>query len=269
MTACDVQCTHADDIARNRWGQPLVDGIAYPRVSTVAKTLDDQGNLIDWAGGMVAVGMSLPTSVDLREAALLHRGDNRALKRVQRDAKDRAGASVAAGRGTNLHEVIHRTIQGAEVGELTEATGESVVAFFKALAREGLTPISTEQFVVNTDAEVAGTFDLLLEDAGGKRYIGDLKTGAKSWERQFPGAVSVQLASYQGGRRWCPHEGWLPEHGAEADTALLVSLPVDRGECFIDAIDLEAGRYGLELALNVRRWRKTKPITVYRGSVVV
>lgn len=266
MSACDAQCTHADDIERNRWGWPLVDGTPYPRVSTVAKTLDDQGNLIDWSGGMVAVGMALPASVDLREAALLHRGDNKALKKVQRDAKDRAGASVPAGRGTNLHEVVHRIVQGVDPGELSDATRASVEALFDAFAREGLKVLATEQFVVNTDAGVAGTFDMLLEDAGGKRYIGDLKTGAKSWERQFPGAVSVQLASYQGGRRWCPHEGWLPEHLAEADTALLVSLPVDKGECFIDAIDLEAGRYGLELALKVRNWRKTKPIAVYRGT---
>ena len=57
-----------------------------------------------------------------------------------------------------------------------------------------------------------------------------------------------------------PRQGWLTTPKTEPDTGLLVSLPIDTDDCYVDAIDLTAGRKGIKVAKAVLAWRKQKPV---------
>ena len=125
---CETHCEH--EPPRDRWGRPAIPGMGtLVRASKLSKAPDDMSNLIDWAGGMVAVGMAMEGSADLREAAILARGDNKALKSVQRTAKERASSGAAAQRGTNLHEAVSRSVRGMDVSDLPAAMKTSLEAF--------------------------------------------------------------------------------------------------------------------------------------------
>ena len=53
-----------EPVTRDRWGRPLIippDGgkpVAYTRVTTVAKTLEDEGGLSKWMMRMTALGLA-------------------------------------------------------------------------------------------------------------------------------------------------------------------------------------------------------------------
>lgn len=255
MAQCDGRC--GAEPRRDQWGRPLIDGVPYTRVSTVAKTLSDMGNLIDWQSRMMLRYASRPEAVDVLEAMRLANGDAVAEKRAHARAKERAGLDTAANRGTNLHEAVALLVRGLPLPVLDPNMARSLGAFERAMTKHHMTPTLSEQFVVHRDAVVAGTFDLVVESPDGV-YMADLKTGASKWDRFKPHAVAIQLAAYQGATRWCPTHGDLTPHGADPRVGYLISLPVDTDECHVDPIDLEAGRAGLSLALEVRSWRNLK-----------
>lgn len=257
---CLAHCEHGDRIPRDRWRRPLIDGRPLLSPSTVAKKLDDNSNLIKWIGRNIAVGMSLPTSEDLRELALSHRDDSKTLNDVAERAKERAGGSSAASRGTALHAVIAEINLGRPMpADLTPATIKSVDAYRRKLDELKLTPVYVEQFVADLELGIGGTFDVVLEDADRVRYMADVKSGAKAWERTYPLPVAIQLSSYAAGRRYCPELGDLGPHGANLDNALLLSVPIDSASCTVDVIDIAKGRTALSLALEVYEVAKWKP----------
>lgn len=256
---CLVSCAH--EIKRDRYGRPTVAGVSMTRASTIAKTLDDGSNLMKWIARTTVVGMSLPSSEDLRELALSHRDDDRELNAVAEKAKERAGGSSAAARGTALHAVLAMVNRGEPIPpELSPATIASVDAYRRRVFDElGLKPVFVERFVADPDLGVAGSFDVVLEDAEGTRYMSDAKTGAKSWERRFCIPVAIQLAAYAGGELYCPEAGFLGSTGASDTMGLLISVPVDKGTCAVDLIDVKLGAELLDLAVSVHRARKLSP----------
>lgn len=270
MTALEAPvCTgHCDgEVPRDRWGRPVIDDHPpFTRVSTVAKALDDQSNLIGWKAGQMLYAASLPESSDLREEALLAHGDRRRMRSLVDAASSRVGLDGAARRGTALHDAVSISVLTGEYPpHLSDQARRSLDVFWDVLARTRLRPIASEVFVADTDRAVAGTFDLLLRDDDGTTYVADVKTGAKSWERQFPHAVAVQLAAYQAGTPWCPLHGWRPKPATSDHVGILVSLPIDTGLCYLDDVDLEAGAHALDLALAVRDWRSRKGIATERA----
>jgi hypothetical protein len=91
-------------------------------------------------------------------------------------------------------------------------------------------------------------------------YIADLKTGTDltySWR-----SISIQLAAYADAQHIYDYKTSvrtsLPM--IEKDRAIVFHLPAGEGRCELYWVDLEAGRQGLELALNVRAWRKRKDL---------
>lgn len=254
-----TECEH--EPPRDRWQRPVIEGTSYRRPSTMSKALEDLNNIIDWKARTVAVGMALDESLDLREMALTHSAERRAMDDVVERAVTRAQPS-AADRGTALHAAIAAVNRGNPLPRLPRVMTASIDAYRREVFDAwGLVPVAAEVFLASEDLLVAGTADVILYDPeDGTLTVGDIKTGAKSWERKFPGPVSIQMACYAAGRLWCPEEGWGPVLPLRRDVGLLLSVPVDGAECHVDTIDLKHGLAGLGLAEDVRTWRSHKPL---------
>jgi hypothetical protein len=256
---CAERCDH--EVARDRWGRPVLEGETYTRVSTLSKAPDSLDNLIKYRERNVA--RAIARNPDLAERVIAARNDDAMVNAVVRDAGLRIGTDAAASRGTTLHGFAAAMGLGEELpDDLTVSTRTSLDAYSQALEDHGLEPVAVEQFVAHREHRFAGTFDVVLRDSSGRLFVSDIKTGRKSWERTYSHAVAVQLASYQMGERFCPVNGWLGRLDADPDIGLLISLPIDLGECHIDAIDLQAGREGLGVALALQRWRTRKGLAV-------
>jgi hypothetical protein len=91
---------------KDRWGRYLIKTrtgkeTSFPRVTTIAKCLDDEGALTAWKGRMTATG--LVHRNDLLVAASASLEDKGALDRIVQQAIEAAGASSKANIGTALH----------------------------------------------------------------------------------------------------------------------------------------------------------------------
>src|SRR5690606_1008152 len=64
-------------VQRDRWGRPLIvppgggDPVAYTRVSTLAKALDDTSNLMAWKQRVTAVGLARRQDLRTRLAGII------------------------------------------------------------------------------------------------------------------------------------------------------------------------------------------------------
>lgn len=123
-------------------------------------------------------------------------------KRVLEDAKNahRKKKEDAATKGTDLHAlveewvrwciekydgnpVINTLIGGPECGTIKD--------FCNWAVKENIRFIATEQRLYSKELWVAGTCDLIFEKDG-KRYVGDIKTYKKIWDR----VPLIQCAGY-------------------------------------------------------------------------
>ena len=134
-------------------------------------------------------------------------------------------------------------------------------AYTATLAKFGvhIMPHFIESVVIHDGKEYAGTLDRIVE-IDGRMYIADLKTGTDlsySWR-----AISIQLAAYADAQHIYDYKTGvrsnLPQ--IEKDRAIVFHLPAGEARCELHWVDLDIGRQGLELALNVRSWRKRNDI---------
>ena len=106
MTTADTFTT--GEAPKDRWGRYLITTrtgkqTSFPRVTTIAKCLDDEGALTAWKGRMTATG--LVHRNDLLVAASAALEDKSALDRIVQQAIEAAGASSKANIGTALHSI--------------------------------------------------------------------------------------------------------------------------------------------------------------------
>lgn len=253
---CTRDCRHGSLVPRDSFDRPIVAGRTRTRISTLSKALDDGYNLGLWKARTAVLGVCQPQASHLRERVLSSSGEDDTLRKVTDEALVLGGEKVAATRGSSLHDVVSLLNRGKPMpAGLSDSTRTSAEAYMRTLDSIGLVPILSEQFVVCESWEAAGTPDGYFRDRDGCYLIGDVKTGAKSWERSYPLSVSMQLAAYADGRRFCPVHSFLPTPWVDRERALLISLPVDTDRCEVFDIDIKAGADRLGLAVSVRRAR--------------
>lgn len=254
--------------ARDRYGRPVIDGEPYTRASTLAKTLDDQSNLIRWSSRMTAVGMS--RSQDLVALASTMDPDNRkGLDEVVDRAKDRAGAGTGRDLGTSIHAATELVDYGMDLGRLPLDIRNDAEGYEDACRANGLTPVAGELFVVNSGLRAAGTFDRLMVDENGNGVVWDTKTGSNTDPKkaaQYAAlAWSMQLATYAtatpydglwGLRSW--EELGLPV--PSSTRGFIGYIPRGSGRCHVIEIDLALGLAAARLAVQVRDIRKSKTV---------
>ncbi len=265
--AAKPRSTPPTEVPRDRYGRPLIippgggEPVPYTRVSTLAKTLDDQTLLTAWKQRKTAEGLVRRPDLLTRIAGTLANGDpdsdwptKRALNAVCREALEAAGASKGASSGTGLHSLTEAIDRGEEPLFVPPGDASRLDAYRAATA--DYTAVDAETFVVCDELGAAGTFDRLWLCPDGKLRIGDLKTGKS--EADYPGSTATQLALYVQSLRYDPATGEraLLHPDLDLTTGLLIHMPATTGGCTVIPLDLDAGWADAQLAVQVLASRK-------------
>lgn len=260
--------TDAPEVHRDRWGRPLItppgggEPVPYTRVSTLAKALDDQRNLIDWKARKTAEGLVRRPDLLTRTAGALANGDpdtdwptKKALNAVVREATEAAGSSRGASAGTGFHALTEAIDRGLEVLHVPAADRERLDQYREAM--RGVEVLDVELFVVNDTLRAAGTLDRLMRLPDGRVVVGDLKSGKS--EAAYPLATTTQVAIYATGSRYDVATGErTPLHpDLDLSTGVLIHMPPSGG-CTLLELNLERGVEAARLAARVRGVRDLK-----------
>jgi hypothetical protein len=268
------------EIPRDRWGRPLIvppeggEPIAYTRVSTMAKALDDLNNLMAWKQRKTAVGLLRRPDLMTRVAGVVANGNDdvdwavkKDLNRICEEACEAAGASTGRSAGTGFHSLTEAIDKGDEPLFVPEADKPRLEAYREATA--GYEPLEIELFVVNDDIRCAGTFDRLYRCPDGRVRVADLKSGKS--EADYPLATATQIATYAHGWRYFPNEDGTADRlriheDLDLTEGLLIHLPASGG-CRVIPLDLERGWQAARTAAYVHHEiRKWKPADLIRGG---
>jgi hypothetical protein len=256
------------EVPRDRWMRPVVEGVTYTRVSTLAKTLDDMNALMDWNARITALGLA--RSEDLIAAiATTDPDDKKTLNRIVAQAKERAQSTAKATIGTAVHAATVLVDRGQDLDGLPDKVKLDARAYRAVLDRHGLTPLAAELFVVCDDVGAAGSFDRLLQGPT-KVVVADVKTSANPDTAKWAGlAWAAQIATYSHGRPWLPGRGlvdWaeldLPE--PDLNRGLVIHIVQGLGQVQLYTVDLRIGWAAAQLARKVLDTRKAKPAQAIR-----
>lgn len=264
-------------IWRNYQGRPGVlapDGsgtrIPYTRVSTMAKALDDTEKLTEWEKRQVLLG-ALVGGEELMDrvcdADLIDddRERKRTLDYLTGEAKNLSRSNEAASYGTAVHTWTELLDAGEMLlDDVPEDMRPDVAAYQAKLHELGLKRIEAETFVVNDEIQTAGSFDGIYAMEGHLASpIGDLKTGAA--QNKYPLSTCIQIAIYSRSHRYRVEtderepEG-LADLGVNQDIGLLIHAPKGTGTCEVYELDLNVGWEMAKRCVELRQWRKAKPI---------
>ena len=251
---------------KDRWGRYLITTrsgkqTSFPRVTTIAKCLDDEGALTAWKGRMTATG--LVQRNDLLVAASAALEDRNALDRIVQQAIEAAGASSKANIGTALHSLT----QALDLGQkpaILPGLQTDVDAYLKGMTQHGviIDPRFVEVLLVNEKYEYAGTADRIARfNTRKKKQVFDLKTGSIDYAMN---AIAVQMAMYANAEyiyNWQTQEH-IPMPDIDKTRGVILHLPAGKGELALYEVDLVAGWEAAQMAMDVRAWRKRKDLHI-------
>lgn len=253
---------------RDRWGRPVIPDpdtgkeTAYTRVTTFAKSISDTFGLSKWQVRTALKGLTVRPDLFALVAAT-PATDSKTLDRVAEDAKEAAGSSAGANRGTAFHSFSERVDRGEDVA-IPPPWDTDIAAYRKALADGGLTVDRRyiERMVVIPELGCAGTFDRLLLRTGtdGPHIVGDVKTAKDFTFGHLE--IAIQLALYAHGRAiWNTRtQTYEPLPAIDQDTAVVMHCPVGTARCDLYAIDIAAGWQAAQLCKRVRGWRNRRDL---------
>lgn len=241
----------------NQWGQYVIDGKSYQRVTTLAGLMENRHNLERWGKRGVGRGLTLRPDI-LAAIAACPDDDKQRLDHLCEQALEAASASAGANLGTALHEMTARVDRGEDFRPLPPWDTD-IKAYRDLLerARIGICEAWIEQTCVIPELGVAGTFDRIVE-VKDRLYIADLKTG-KTLDYGWC-AIAIQLACYAHAERIWDWEHQAANVMPEVDQkrALVVHLPAGTGQATLHVVDIEAGWEAARQATWVREWRARK-----------
>lgn len=263
----DEELFEPDPIPRDQYGRPLIKqakgrDLPYTRCSTAAKALSDTGGLTKWKQRQQMIGTvmmpSLLQGVDIR--------DNASLDQAIENAYEVAGANESAKIGTTIHSLTEWVDNGIDFDPADYGDFAFFVEEYRRLT-EKVEMLAMEQFVVNDELKVAGTFDRLVRLHDGRVVIGDIKTGKSAADS--PHEAAVQMAIYGRSMHYDPETGErspiVSPEGEPIDTSrsLLIHLPSNRTQAGLYLLDTDAAWEAALLAVKVRQWRSRKIRTPY------
>lgn len=246
-------------IKRDHWGRPLVippgggKPVPYTRVTTFVSVMEDTFNLSRWQQRMVAIGLS--DRPDLALAVAAHKGDKDHLNKICQKAIEAAKASAKATTGTALHTLSELVDRGEDLPVLPDGARADIEAYRVATA--DLDMVAIEQFGVHDELQAAGTWDRIIQ-IGNQRYIGDLKTGSIEWGMN---KIAQQLALYSRCQAYDPATGERTPLNVDQNNGLIIHLPSGEAKCELLWVNLRVGWDAVQLAHQVRKWRKVKGLT--------
>ena len=257
---------------RDRWGRYLVlpEGgtkpIGYTRATTVAKGIEDSGGLLNWGKRMVAIGLAQrPDLVAL--VSTTADTDKKTLDDICERAAEQGGATVRRDLGTAVHGMLEKSWADPTF-VAPDPYGSDVRAVHDALATARLRVVDgySERMIVHDQYQIAGTFDLLVEDETGQRFVADYKTGSSLLGAL---AFAIQLSIYanadalynQGAAKDGSEDTREPMPEVSKLHGVIIHVQPGSGHCDLHWLDLATGAEALELAIAVREMRKAKPLT--------
>ena len=251
-------------IERDRWGRPMIrqeDGSEFPyrRPSTISKVLSDTEQLKKWAMRQVAFGVSIRD--DLVALAASHPEDKSVLNRVAQQAMDAAASSAGANTGTALHKILENIDMGRETVVPKDLQGD-VDAYLEGLDRLGFEVVDCEQFVVNDELRVAGTYDRLYRTRKGALVVGDLKTGSELAIKYGQSEFAIQIAIYANSLLYDPDTAERIDRGVNKKFGVVAHIPARSGKCDFYKIDLSAGWEAAKAAVWAYDYRKRKDLAI-------
>ena len=124
----------------------------------------------------------------------------------------------------------------------------------------------SERMIVHDRHQIAGTFDLLVEDETGQRFVADYKTGSSLLGAL---AFAIQLSIYanadalynQGAAKDGSEDTREPMPEVSKLHGVIIHVQPGSGHCDLHWLDLATGAEALELAIAVREMRKAKPLS--------
>ncbi|HEX8005207.1 MAG TPA: hypothetical protein VF482_02125, partial [Trebonia sp.] len=237
----------------------------YPRVSTIIKTMANDGGLTDWKVAQVVRGLAKRPDLIAMAASLDPERD----KGKMREVIEQADATAGSKSGANLGTAIDRFTERLDAGESVASMGVPdnlravVEAYGATLARYGLTvlPEYTQRTVLNTTLAYAGTWDRLVRDWRGRVRVLDVKTNkldAKTGE--LPDyhwfEWGQQFALYARAEYMCSLDfaGYDPLPHIDQSIALVLHLPIN-GEPAVYEVDILKGWAVAQGSIRARQWR--------------
>lgn len=264
LTTLTVNPAKKPDFTREpRWGRPLIvppgggRAVAYTRVTTLAKTLEEQSALAAWKQRMTLIGASMRPDIVLSAAA--HRDDKDQLNTLAEQAMEAAQAGAKATIGTAIHAITETLDLGGSPGAYPDEFKSTVDAYCEAT--EGMRFVAVEQALVCDELQVAGTADRIIQLPDGRHVIGDLKTGSIDYAGL---SIACQLAVYAHSLGYDTETGQrfqLPP--IDQHVGIVIHLPAGdqalRGTCELYEVDLAKGWEVARRSLQTRETRR------YRG----
>jgi len=261
------------DVRRDRWGRyqvlPPEGGPlrGYARATTVAKALDDTSSLMTWNARMTAIGLA--ARADLYAALTTTDADDRkAIDSICKRASEAGGATVRRDLGTAIHAMLEQSYTNPDY-QAPDQYAADIAAVHQALADAGarVLPEYVERMVVLDAHEIAGTCDGVLE-INGKRFLFDNKTGSLSSLKFGNLAWAIQMAIYsradalytQGIAIDGSQDVREPMPEISREHAVIIHIEPNSADCTLHWIDLTVGADALQTALQVRQFRKAKPL---------
>jgi hypothetical protein len=255
--------TPKPQIARDRWGRPLVKPlgggkpVAYTRATTFVDCLDDKSNLAKWQQRQVLRGLRARPDLMLQVAAAVE--DDKKLNAIADEALAAAGSHSKADIGTALHALTETVDAGGDISAVPAEYRGDLDAYAKLM--RGCTVMSTETFTVLDDYQVAGTHDrrLVFPQLGNTPVIGDVKTGRIDYGL---GKIGMQLAVYAHSQSYDDATGARSPLDVRTDVAVIIHLPAGQGTAEFVWVDIAKAWESIELAAQVRAWRKQKHASI-------
>lgn len=257
------------EVPRDRWERPLVvppEGgarVAYTRCTTFVDALDEKYKLGQWMQRMVGVGLSQRKDLLLAFSALApelmkpttevsaeakRKGDELCDK-----AREAAAASAPATTGTALHSLAEQRDRGETLGVIPLEAQLDLKAYEQATSI--FTALHIEQFMVHDGYQIGGTPDRVVE-YDGRVYIADLKTGSIEYSAL---KIAMQLAVYAHCDLYDVHADQRRVlERIDKQRAIVIHLPAGTGQCQLKWVDIDRAWQAVDVARQVREWRKTK-----------
>jgi hypothetical protein len=260
----------------NRYKNGNIKG--FTRCTTLVKAASDTATLTDWKQRNVLIGAAKRPDVAARAHGLTHEGSKHELNALVEELEDIAGAKVASGVGTELHEYTERLDAGqTDLGGIPPYWRRFLAQYQETLSENGLRPVPgliERTTMTHKYGGVAGTFDRILYHVLTGTYVmSDVKTGkgALDYGKQ---EIRAQLAVYTDGFNangvydW-DNDSWSHPVGFDGepifvrtDFGLIIHMPVQGDAAFtvdLYEAELDLGRAAAQQCYEVRRDRSAAP----------
>lgn len=252
------------DVPRDRWNRPLITPVGggkpepYTRCTTYVGALEDTYNLEKWKMRMTAVGLGQRPDLMLAVQACDPTRDKEALNQHCDAAVEAAKASAAATMGTAVHKLTEAVDRGEmQLDDVPAVARPDVAAYLGVMQQAKLQVLGIERFVVLDSHKIGGTYDRDVS-LHGRGYIADIKTGTLDFGM---GKIAMQLAVYAHSRAYNVDTFERTDLDVDLERAIVIHLPIGTGKCFLRWVDIASGWEAVQLAGQVREWRKRKNLS--------